>query len=359
MFEEKQREVADCNHREQEEQQQQPVLESVKERRQKKRGQPSIVSKFPEIVGRMTDFLKQHGYAAHNRRRTTTGTGQGVTLGQIKQHLLSTVEGLAEHGISRDTIHLMMAPPRKGTKREGRYKGLVDARVPAKKNQYREDHPNTHFLFSRVAYRREMGVVFSDEIETFSVDDMNKIKVGPNAVGRYHQISNFFLRDDSPNYPDHDFPHPGYLIIPSGYMRLCHSPAEGSEFEEIAGNEDSCSDASEAEDDEQMGNDGETDNNQPDLVPDSTTVVEDRGQSLFKIIPSEGINKMSAQHDKVGRVHLKLPHTGPAVVNLRASAFYSSTVQSHMNDMWPILETSVEKGKTAAIIVADNSPDGS
>lgn len=134
LFEEKQREVADCNDREQEEQQQQPVLESVKERRQKKRGQPSIVSKFPEIVGRITDFLKQHGYAAHNRRRTTTGTGQGVTLGQIKQHLLSTVEGLAEHGISRDTIHLMMAPPRKGTKRAGRYNGLVDARVPAKKN---------------------------------------------------------------------------------------------------------------------------------------------------------------------------------------------------------------------------------
>ena len=146
-----------------------------------------------------------------------------------------------------------------------------------------------------------MGVVFSDEIETFSVDDMNKIKVGPNAVSRYHQISNFFLRDDSPDYPDHDFPHPGYLIIPSEYMRLCHSPAEGSEdeFEEIAVNEDSCSDAPEAEDDEQMGNDRETDNNQPDLVPDSTTVVEERGQSLFTIIPSEGIDKMSVQHDKV------------------------------------------------------------
>lgn len=189
-----------------------------------------------------------------------------------------------------------------------------------------------------------MGVVFSDEIETFSVDDMNKIKVGPNAVSRYHQISNFFLRDDSPNYPDHDFPHPGYLIILSEYMRLCHSPAEGSEdeFEEIAGNEDSCSDAPEAEDDEQMGNDRETDNNQPDLVPDSTTVVEERGQSLFTIIPSEGLCKMSVQRDKVGRVHLQVPHTGPAVVNLRASAFYSSTVQSHMNDMWPILETSVE-----------------
>ena len=82
LFEEKQREVADCNHREQEEQQQQPVLESVKERRQKKRGQPSIVSKFPEIVGRMTDFLKQHGYAAHNRRRTTTGTGVVYYVGR-------------------------------------------------------------------------------------------------------------------------------------------------------------------------------------------------------------------------------------------------------------------------------------
>ena len=49
---------------------------------------------------------------------------------------------------------------------------------------------------------------------------MNKLKVGPPAVSRYHQISRFFPSDDKSNVPDHDFPNPGYLLIPSGYMQL-------------------------------------------------------------------------------------------------------------------------------------------
>ena len=58
----------------------------------------------------------------------------------------------------------------------------------------------------------------------YSADDMNKIRMGPHTgVSRYHQISRFFMEDDSPNLGDHDFPHPGYLIVPSGYMALTMS----------------------------------------------------------------------------------------------------------------------------------------
>ena len=39
-------------------------------------------------------------------------------------------------------------------------------------------------------------------------------------MSRYHQLQCFFPTDDAPNYADHEFPVPGYLIIPSGYMRL-------------------------------------------------------------------------------------------------------------------------------------------
>ena len=62
--------------------------------------------------------------------------------------------------------------------------------------------------------------MFSSECAVFSCDDMNKIKVGALAVSRYHQIQRFFSTDDVPNLPDHDFPVPGYLLIPSSYMRL-------------------------------------------------------------------------------------------------------------------------------------------
>ena len=62
--------------------------------------------------------------------------------------------------------------------------------------------------------------MFSKECAILSADDMNKIKVGALAVSRYHQIQRFFLTDEFSNVPDHDFPVPGYLKIPSGYMRL-------------------------------------------------------------------------------------------------------------------------------------------
>ena len=42
---------------------------------------------------------------------------------------------------------------------------------------------------------------------------MNKLKVGPLAVSRYHQISRFFPTEDTPNVPDHEFPNPGYLQL--------------------------------------------------------------------------------------------------------------------------------------------------
>ena len=62
--------------------------------------------------------------------------------------------------------------------------------------------------------------MFDNECAIFSCDDMNRIKVGALAVSRHRQIQRFFPVDDAPNVPDHDFPIPGCLIIPSGYMRL-------------------------------------------------------------------------------------------------------------------------------------------
>ena len=61
--------------------------------------------------------------------------------------------------------------------------------------------------------------MFDKECAIFSADDMNKIKVGALAVSRYHQVDRYFPIEDSPNVPDHDSPIPGYLIIPSGYIR--------------------------------------------------------------------------------------------------------------------------------------------
>ena len=50
----------------------------------------------------------------------------------------------------------------------------------------------------------------------------SKIGVGRPAVSRYHQLKKLFITGDDPDYCDHDFPTPGYLICPSGYMVIRH-----------------------------------------------------------------------------------------------------------------------------------------
>lgn len=79
-----------------------------------------------------------------------------------------------------------------------RYKGVVKARVPAKRNDFREHHVDSHYLFTRVAYRREFARHFKDECLILSFDHTNKLKVGTLAVSRYQQVTKFFPNDDQP-----------------------------------------------------------------------------------------------------------------------------------------------------------------
>ena len=187
-----------------------------------RQGRTPMYIKYPELVECASNFIKEHSFAAHVRRRESTATGAGVTLNDIRKHLLEVVPGLKQDGgISRDTIHRLTVAPRKNSTRAQRYKGLIDARVPGKQNQYREESLNQHFLFARVAYREEFTSMFCKEAQFYSCDDMNKLRMGPaTAVSRCHQIYRFFMSNDAPNVGDHDFPNPGYLLVPSGYMSL-------------------------------------------------------------------------------------------------------------------------------------------
>lgn len=63
--------------------------------------------------------------------------------------------------------------------------------------------------------------------------------------------------------------------------------------------------------------------------------------------------------DKLNRKHYKTPHTGPAFLCVRAAKFYSSTSQSHANDLLPILKAVTLEGHTAIILIVDCGPDWS
>ncbi|XP_038058591.1 uncharacterized protein LOC119729873 [Patiria miniata] len=115
-----------------------------------------------------------------------------------------------------------MMPPNKGINAASYYQGLIDARVPAKENSVRKISDNSHFYSARVRYALEMASMFSSQAIVYSADNKNKIKVGEQtlAVDRRLKISKFFPTQDAPNYSDHDFPTPGHLIVPSGYLRM-------------------------------------------------------------------------------------------------------------------------------------------
>ena len=147
-------------------------------------------------------------------------TGTGVTRDEICEHLFAKRPGPQEYAISNDTIHRLFVPPWQATSAAKYYKSLIDAKVPGKSNRYQENHPDQHFLFSRIGVRDELGQLFKKHAQIYSCDDMNKINVGVNAVSRYHEIDRFFTTSNSPEYSDHDFPYPGYKIIVSGYMAL-------------------------------------------------------------------------------------------------------------------------------------------
>lgn len=374
-------------------------------------GRPSLVSQFPEIVRAATSFVKANGYRAHERRRKQSGK-VGVSLREIRDHLVSTVPGL--NTISINSVARLMQPPRRGTVAGTRYRGVVEARVPGKRNQYREFHKDQHYLFAQVAYRREFTAMFDNECAIFSCDDMNKIKVGALAVSRYHQIQRFFPVDDAPNVLDHDFPIPGYLIIPSGYMRLLSKAKEmpTSTGEDMSmfrdeGLNDNCevsvntaakfmapqvTDPPPTTAVTAIATVGASTIREPNLQPSTistmVTTSSAAGETILSVqvqtrsVVSEAttvhieVSSMQAASstsvlspaaprtqstikDSLLRPHFKLPHTGPVTVCLRSGRFHGSTCEIHIHDMKPIIERVTSEGRTVITLIVDGGPDWS
>lgn len=124
------------------------------------------------------------------------------------------------------TIARWMKPPNKSFNIASEYKGLIDARVPAKENSTRKLNDNSHFYSARARYALELASKFNKIAVVYSSDNKNKVKVGQQtlAVDRRITVRKFFPSTDAPNYHDHDFPTPSYNIVPSGYLRMQPSP---------------------------------------------------------------------------------------------------------------------------------------
>lgn len=125
------------------------------------------------------------------------------------------------------TIHRWMIPPHKSHRVASEYRSLINCRVPAKTNSGRIENSDSHYYSARVKYALEFGAEFPSEVFIYSLDNKNKLRVSSKtpAIDRRAKLTRFFMTNDSPNYIDHDFPTPGYLLTPCGYMEM-KSPAE-------------------------------------------------------------------------------------------------------------------------------------
>ncbi len=78
------------------------------------------------------------------------------------------------------------------------------------------------FYSALVRYVMELAAKFHTSSIIYSVDNKNKIKLGNqiSSVDRRLKINRFFPTSDKPNLSDHDFPTPGYYIVPCGYLKM-------------------------------------------------------------------------------------------------------------------------------------------
>jgi len=178
----------------------------------------------------------------------------------------------------------------------------------------------------------------------YSCDDMNKIRMGPaTAVSRYHQPLKFFMQTDSPNFNDHDFPNPGYLIVCSGYQQLVVREGRRNDIdEEYVDHEKNDLVDETAEGDEVLKEGDEVMEEGDEVIEVGDEVMEEGNEFLV---------------DKLGRKHYRRFMAGPTLLVLRATMFETSSGQTHANDILPMLCAQVSYGKGIAVIKVDNGSD--
>ena len=267
-----------------------------------KRGRKAHHTIYPSVAKCTLEFLQQHGWSAQERRRSSIANSVGVSLESLRNHLLATVPGLKEKGISRTTIHQLLPPPRQKSHNAAPYHSIVQARVPGKRNEEAShEHQHVHHCAAQVNLCMEFAAEQYDEIMSFSCDDMNKINIGAMAVSPCHQICRFFVARGEPNYPDHDFPLKNNKIIPSVYLftrkasrgrpRLPHDSRLRS-FSMPATEVRQCT------------------NQVPPMRSPSVFLV-GKAQEII------GRAKWRLTRNKLGRLHFAWPHTGPLHIYLR------------------------------------------
>ena len=97
-----------------------------------------------KILGRKP-LVDSYGYSAHARRHNSiASSGAGVSVDAVQQHLIKTIQCLTD--ISKTAVSYLFCPPTKSQKSNERYKGYIQARVPAKRNNTQKKNIDSHYI---------------------------------------------------------------------------------------------------------------------------------------------------------------------------------------------------------------------
>jgi hypothetical protein len=177
---------------------------------------------FPQMIDIILELLDQgdeHGHSTAESKRRTSTSNLGVTVQKVQQHLRMRMgDSFPASGISMSTIRRLMMPPNTSAHAASYYKKLIDAKPPPLSNNFRNSSGDAHYANADILMTAEYFALHGQL--ALCLDNMNKIKVGALAVSRFHRISRLFLKGTEPDYEDHDFPTPGYLITCSGVLEL-------------------------------------------------------------------------------------------------------------------------------------------
>lgn len=120
-----------------------------------KPGAKPVEEKFPNIAEVATEFIKRNGFKAAEKRRDDDIISCGVSVEEVREHLLQNIPGLAEHGLSKTTVRYLFKPVNKCRNTSKHYKEVVKCRVPSKDNSGRGSDENSHYLHSLPSLTRE------------------------------------------------------------------------------------------------------------------------------------------------------------------------------------------------------------
>ena len=126
---------------------------------------------YPEIIQVIDDFISQNGAESRKRRRDDTQfASNGVSVPQIRRAVLQKVPKLKN--ISESTIRRTLLPPHQGRAASNRYKSLVNAKVPPKRNDHSAtDSALSHYCRSQVKQVLDLAFMHEKEVVVASCDN--------------------------------------------------------------------------------------------------------------------------------------------------------------------------------------------